>query len=273
MGILTEHFVLSNGVAIPKLGLGTWQTPNDVAPQAVRTALEVGYTHIDTARAYRNESGVGEGLRSSGIPRERIFLTTKVGAEFKSYESAKQSIDTSLRELDAGYIDLLLIHAPRPWPEMDGGANRYFPENIEVWRALEEAQRRGDVKAIGVSNFEIDDLTNLTSHCEITPVANQIEFHIGCTEPELTAYCQANDILVEAYSPIATGELLTNQAIAEVAARYGKSIAQVCIRHALQCGCLPLPKSVHAEFIAEDADVDFEITAADMAVLDAITVD
>ncbi len=274
MGVLTEHFTLADGSLIPKLGFGTWQTPNEVAPQAVREALELGYTHIDTARAYQNEQGVGQGLRDSGVPREQVFITSKVAAEFKSYEQAKASIEKSLSELDAGYIDLLLIHAPKPWPEMsDPAAPRYFEENREVWRAMEEAQRRGDVRSIGVSNFQIDDLTNITDHCQILPQADQIRFHIGYTQSELVAYCQAHGILVEAYSPIGTGRLLHNPAIVKIAERYGRSVAQVCIRYALQKDCLPLPKSTHRDYIAQNADIDFEISADDMAVFDAMSID
>jgi len=270
MSILTEYVELSNGVKIPKLGFGTWQTPNEDAPAAVASALEIGYIHIDTARAYRNEAGVGQGLRASGVPRDQVFITSKVAAEYKSYEEAKASIETSLRELDASYIDLLLIHAPKPWPEMATGTKRYFDENLAVWRAMEEAYQRGDVKAIGVSNFQIDDITNITGHCDVMPVANQIRFHIGHTQAELTAYCQSNGIVVEAYSPLGTGRLLGNQAIAAVADRLQKSVAQVCIRYTLQKGCVSLPKSVHQRYIAENADVDFEIPAQDMAELDGI---
>ena len=271
MTVLQEHFTMSNGVEIPKLGFGTWQTPDDVAPRVVQTAWRVGYTHIDTARAYGNEAGVGQGLRAAGVPRDSIFVTTKVPAEMKTYEQAKQSIATSLEQLQFDHVDLLLIHAPKPWPQMfTPGAPRYFDENVAVWKALEEAFQDGLARAIGVSNFAIDDIENLTSRGTVAPVANQIEFHIGHTQDELVAYCQAQGILVEAYSPIATGRLLDDQGIAAVAGKLGKSVAQVCIRYALQKGTLPLPKSVHDEYIDADAQIDFEIDADDMAVLDAI---
>jgi len=271
MTVLQEHFTMSNGVEIPKLGFGTWQTPDGVAPKAVQTALRVGYTHIDTARAYGNEAGVGQGLRAAGVPRDSIFVTTKVPAEMKTYEQAKQSIATSLAQLQFDHVDLLLIHAPKPWPEMfKPGAPRYFTENAAVWKALEEAFHDGQARAIGVSNFAIDDIENIASQCTVAPVANQIEFHIGHTQDELVAYCQAQGILVEAYSPIATGKLLDDPGIAAVAAKLGKSVAQVCIRYALQKGTLPLPKSVHDTYIAEDAQIDFVIDAGDMAALDAI---
>jgi len=270
MSILTEYFELGNGNKIPKLGFGTWQTPNEVAPVAVEAALKIGYTHIDTAHAYENEAGVGQGLKASGVPRDKVFITTKVRAEFKSYDRAKQSIAESLAALDAGYIDLLLIHAPKPWAEMESGTNRYFDENVAVWQAMEEAYQRGDVRAIGVSNFQVDDIENLTSRCEIAPAANQIEVNIGYPEADLVAYCQQHGILVEAYSPIATGALLGDPGIKAVADKYGKSVAQVCIRWVLQKDCLPLPKSVHEEYIRQNTEVDFEISADDMAVLDGL---
>jgi len=271
MSILSEHFTMANGVQIPKLGFGTWQTPNAVAPAAVKTALRVGYTHIDTARAYRNEAGVGQGVRDFGLPREQVFITTKIPAEIKTYHQAAESIESSLAALHLGPIDLLLIHAPKPWPEMfRPGAKRYFDENVEVWRAMTEAYERGDARAIGVSNFDVDDLENITSHSDVVPLANQIEFRIGHTQDEIVTYCQGRDILIEAYSPIGTGELLNNEEIAAVAAGCGKTVAQVCIRYALQKGCLPLPKSIHDEFIEQNAQVDFELTADEMATLDAI---
>ncbi|MCL1841995.1 MAG: aldo/keto reductase [Propionibacteriaceae bacterium] len=270
MSVLEEHFTLSNGHQIPKLGFGTWQTPQNVAPGAVRAALKAGYTHLDTARAYRNEDGVGQGLRDSGVPREQVFVTTKVPADAKSYEDAKAEIAQSLELLQTGWIDLLLIHCPRPWAKFRDLSNRYFPENLAVWRAMEEAVKAGQVRSIGVSNFEIDDITNITDHAEIAPVVNQIEYHIGCTPDELVAYCQSHGILVEAYSPIATGELLSNPAVAQVAGRCGVSVAQVCIRYALQKGTLPLPKSTHPEFIEQNTQVDFTISDADMTMLDAI---
>ncbi|MCL2490851.1 MAG: aldo/keto reductase [Propionibacteriaceae bacterium] len=271
MGVLQEHFTLDNGVLIPKVGFGTWQTPDDVAPQAVLTALRVGYTHIDTARAYQNEAGVGKGIRAAGATREEVFVTTKVPAQMKTYAEAKESIETSLAQLQMSQVDLLLIHAPRPWQEMfTPGAPRYFDENAAVWKALEEAYQDGRARAIGVSNFQIDDIENITSRCDIAPLADQIRFHIGHTQEELVEFCQASGILVEAYSPIATGKLLDDPSIAVVASRLGKSVAQVCIRYALQKGTLPLPKSVHEQFIIEDAHVDFEISPDDMAALDSI---
>ncbi|MCL2482653.1 MAG: aldo/keto reductase [Propionibacteriaceae bacterium] len=272
MGVLSEHFDLINGTSIPKLGFGTWQTPNEVAPAAVRTALDAGYTHLDTARVYQNEEGVGEGLRTSGVPRDQVFITTKVPADYKTYEQATASITSSLELLDVDCVDLLLIHAPRPWTEMftRSTPKTYFEENVAVWAAMEEAYQRGDVRAIGVSNFDIDDIENITSQCSVAPMVNQIRFHVGFTQPEVVAYCQAHDILIEAYSPLGTGKILGDPVIAAVAARVGRTIAQVCIRYTLEKGTLPLPKSVHEEFILANTQVDFDLTDQDMAELDAV---
>jgi len=273
MSVLSEDFVMSNGVHIPKLGFGTWKTPDDVAPQAVVDALDIGYRHVDTARVYRNEDGVGAGLKQSGVARDQVFVTTKVPSAIKVGADVPGCIDESLRLLGLDYIDLLLIHGPKPWPRQPGDDEKtFFDENAAVWHEMEQAYKQGKLKSIGVSNFEIPDLENLLANCEIAPMVNQIEVRVGFTEAELTAYCQAHNIVVEAYSPIGSGSLLENADIAAVAAKYGVSIAQICIRYTLQKGCVSLPKSIHREFILENTKVDFEISDADMAVLDNITV-
>ena len=268
MSILNESFELSNGVKIPKIALGTWQIPNNTVEEPVLAALKNGYRHIDTALAYGNEKGVGKAVRESGILRQEIFVTTKIPAEIKSYAKATQKISESLDNLDLEYIDLLLIHAPKPWSEMGGGSNNnYFDENIAVWKAMEEAYKSGKVKAIGVSNFNVADIKNLTDKCEITPMANQIRFFIGFTQEDITSYCQNNRILVEGYSPIATGELLKNENISKIAKKYDKTITQIWIRYLLQRDVLPLPKSTHEKFIIQNADVDFIISKEDMEFL------
>ncbi len=172
--------------------------------EAVRQAVAVGYRHIDTAQAYGNEAGVGEGIRTCGIPREQLFVTSKVAAEAKSYEAAAKSIDETLAKMKLSYIDMMIIHSPQPWAEWRESDKRYFAENKEVWRALEDAYKAGKVKAIGVSNFLKDDLENILSDCEIPPMVNQILLHIGNTNTELIEFCQQHNILVEAYSPDCT---------------------------------------------------------------------
>lgn len=265
--VLNENYTLSNGVKIPKIGLGTWLIPDGEAAQAVRDAVAMGYRHIDTAQAYGNERGVGEGVRTCGAPREEIFVTSKVAAEHKTYESAAKSIDESLAKLGMDYIDLMIIHCPQPWAEFRG-ERRYFTENKEVWRALENAYKAGKVKAIGVSNFLVDDLENILDGCEVKPMVNQILTHITNTPLELINFCREHDVLCEAYSPIAHGEALKNRLILSVAEKYSVTPAQLCVRYALQLGMVVLPKTSNPEHMKNNADIEFEISADDMNILE-----
>ena len=270
--ILEEFYKLNNGQRIPKIALGTWQTPNDVAATVVASAIDAGYRHIDTAIAYENEAGVGAGLKtalkSTGIHRESVFITTKIPAEVKNYDDAVRCIQESMDRLDAFHIDMMLIHAPRPWAEMGSiSGNRYFKENIEVWKALEEAYEAGKIRAIGVSNFEIDDLNNLLAGARVIPAVNQIRVHIGHVPTELIDFCEQAGILVEAYSPNATGRLLKGPEVGAMAEKYHVTVPQLASRFVLQLGLLPLPKSVHEERIRENAKLDFEINSNDMASL------
>lgn len=258
-----KEFTLLNGNKIPALAYGTWLIKNEKAKDCVLMALEAGYRHIDTAQAYGNEEGVGEGIRQSGLKREDIYLTTKVQAEHKTYKKAKKSIDESLEKLGLDYIDLILIHCPQPWI-LFRSKRRYFKENIEVWRALEDAYKEGKVKAIGVSNFLIDDLQNIMDNCEIKPMVNQILCHIGNTPMDVIKFCQENDIVVEAYSPIAHGAALKDKAIQEMANKYGVSVAQLCIKYTLQLDTISIPKASSKEHIEDNAKLDFEISEEDM---------
>ncbi len=264
--ILQETLTLANGVKIPKLGLGTWEIPEPQAAQAVQDALSIGYRHIDTAQAYGNERSVGEGVRQSGIAREEIFVTTKLAAERKDYESAKAAIEKSLSRLDIGYIDLMIIHSPKPWAEFHS-EDRYFQGNREAWRALEEAYEAGKIRAIGVSNFQREDMENVLEVAKVKPMINQILTHITNTPLELIEYCHSLGMVVEAYSPVAHGEMLKNEAIAAMARKYGVSIAQLCIRYCWQMNMVVLPKSTNPEHMRENADLDFVISDEDMEVL------
>ncbi|NUP29229.1 MAG: aldo/keto reductase [Nocardia sp.] len=265
MTILTETYALSNGVEIPKLGLGTWFIDDDKAAAAVESALGIGYRNIDTAQAYGNERGVGDGVRGSGIPREELFVSTKLAAEIKDYDRAVAAIDESLATLGLDHVDLMLIHSPQPWHDFRGGD--YAEGNREAWRALENAYRAGKLRSIGVSNFERHDLDNILSACTVTPQVNQLLVHAGNTPTELIAYCEDNNILVEAYSPIAHGEILHNPDIAAMADRYGVSVAQLCIRYTVQLGTVSLPKTANPDHMRSNARLDFEITDDDMDVL------
>src|SRR3954452_8585674 len=197
--IAQETFTLANGVAIPKLGFGTWMIDDREVAGLVQQALALGYRHVDTAQAYANERGVGEGLRASGIRRSELFVTTKLAAECKTYAEAKDRIDGSLTALGMDQIDLMLIHSPQPWSEFREGAH-FHEGNLEAWRALEEAYGAGKLRAIGVSNFERADLDNLLENGAIKPMVNQILAHVGNTPFDLIAYSRSKDMLVEAYS-------------------------------------------------------------------------
>ncbi len=257
---------LYNGVEIPQVGLGTWLIDDSEVAEIVKTALQLGYRHIDTAEAYGNERGVGEGIRLSGVPREEIFIQTKLHAEVKNYEGAKKEIEQSLEKLGVDYIDLMIIHAPQPWSNFRDG-NHYEEGNLEAWKALTEFYKAGKIRAIGVSNFEQVDIENIINNSDVKPMVNQILCHISNTDFELIKYCQDNDIVVEAYSPIAHGALLGNQEVTDMATRYGVSIAQLCIRYTIQLGLVSLPKSTNPKHIESNMDVDFTISDEDMVTL------
>jgi len=261
--ILEETFRLPNGIAIPKLGLGTWFIGDENAGQAVKDAVKIGYRHIDTAQAYGNEKGVGEGVRACGVGREEIFVTTKLAAEIKSYESAVASIDGSLQKLGLDYADLMIIHSPQPWAKF-GGGERFFEGNREAWRALEDAYKAGKLRAIGVSNFQKTDIDNILASCTVAPMVNQILAHVSNTPQELIQYCQDKGLLVEAYSPIGHGALLKNEALAQMAKKYGVSLPRLCIRYTLQLDLLPLPKTANPDHMKDNAEVDFVIAEEDM---------
>lgn len=265
--VLNETYTLSNGVKIPTLGLGTWFIDDDKVADAVKDAVDLGYRLIDTAQAYENERGVGEGVRNCGLKREEIFVTSKVAAEHKTYEEAKAGIDETLKKMGLDYLDMMIIHSPQPWVEVNQSEDRYVEGNREAWRALEEAYNEGKLKAIGVSNFQIEDLESLMETAKIKPMVNQILCHISNTPLELIDYCQKNDIRVEAYSPIAHGEILDQPEIKAIADQYGVSVPQLCIRYTLQLGTVSLPKTGNKEHMKTNAEVDFEISAKDMETL------
>ncbi len=265
--ILDEDYILSNGVRIPKLGLGTWFINDRNAAEAVRQAVALGYRHIDTAEIYKNEAGVGEGVRTCGVPRDKIFVNSKITAKVKTYDEAREMIDGSISKMGLDYLDMMIIHSPQPWSEWRKENSRYFDENLEVWKALEDAYKEGKLKAIGVSNFLQDDLENVLAYCEVKPMVNQILTHISNTPLDLIEFCQKNDILVEAYSPIAHGKVLNNKKIAAIAERYNATVAQLCIRYIIQLGAVALPKTANPLHMKENADVDFIISESDMEAL------
>lgn len=267
--VVNETYTLANGVEIPKLGLGTWMIDNEAVVQVVKDALDSGYRHIDTAEAYLNEEGVGHGLKESGVNREDIFVTTKLEGDIKNYEEAVKAIEKSLELLNVDYIDLMIIHSPQPWANFRDG-NHYFEGNLEAWRALEEAYEAGKLRAIGVSNFEQADLENLINNGKVKPMVNQVLAHITNVPTDVIKYCQSQDIIVEAYSPIAHGAILDHPVVKEMAEKYKASPAQLSIRYVLQLGTVALPKTTSKDHMKSNADIDFTISEVDMNTLNEL---
>ena len=263
-----NSYTLSNNVSIPELGFGTWQTPNgDVAVSAVKKALEVGYRHIDTAQGYKNEDSVGQAIKESGIPREEIFLTTKLWNENHSYDLVLSSFEESLKKLQTDYIDLFLIHWPNPVKFRDN----WQSANAETWGAREELYQAGKIKAIGVSNFLPHHFAELKKTATIFPMVNPIFLAPGESQKEVVSYCQEHNVLLEAYSPLGTGKIFDVPEMQELSDKYGKTIAQIAIRWSLQHDFLPLPKSVTPSRIEENLAVfDFELSDEDMQRIDQL---
>ena len=259
---IKDKVVLSNGVVMPNVGFGTWQMANDKNTEEVLTyALKNGYSHIDTAMAYGNEEQVGKAIKNSNRKREELFITTKLPAKIKDPKKVSECFERSLKLMDLDYVDLYLIHAPWPWEEV--GKN-YEKENQEIWLEMEKIYKSGKAKAIGVSNFSVANIKNILEVATIVPQVNQIAYFIGYTEDEITNYCQANNILVEAYSPLATGKLNKVEELKELAKKYNKTWAQVAIKFCLQNNTVPLPKTNSKERALENIDLDFEISKEDM---------
>ena len=262
-----ENMKLNNGYMIPEIGYGTWQSPDsEVTVNGVKAAITCGYRHIDTAAAYKNEESVGEGIKESGIDRKDLFVTSKVWNTQRGYEKSIAAFEKTLSDLDLDYLDLYLIH----WPASKKDYENWEEINLETWRAMTDLYKAGKIKAIGVSNFKPHHLEALMK-TEVKPMVNQIEFHPGFMQEETVKYCRDNGILVEAWSPLGTGRMLTNPDLQEIASHYGKSVAQICIRWCIQHDVLPLPKSVTPSRIEENSNVfDFEISAEDMQRIDAL---
>lgn len=265
---LTDRYKLNNGVKIPIIGFGTWQTPDgQVAEESVLAALNSGYRHIDTAAAYGNEESVGAAIKKSGIDRHELFVTTKLWNSDHGYQNTKKAIDTSLEKLGLDYLDLYLIHWPNPATMRDNWAEL----NAESWQAMEEAVQAGKIRAIGVSNFRKHHLDELLKTAEIKPAVNQNYLNPSDMQEDLVKYNDSLGIVNEAYSPLGTGGLLSNEVVNEIAEKYGKSPAQILIRWSLDHNFLPLPKSVHPDYIKANADVfDFDIEPEDMKKLDGL---
>lgn len=258
--------VLANGYKMPEIGFGTYLTPDgDVCAESVKIAIECGYRQIDTAEFYQNENGVKEGIRRSGIDRKELFLTTKVWNSHQGYDNTLKAFAGSLKKLGTDYVDLYLVHWPAPFP-----FRKEFPTKLlDTWRAFEKLYKEGVIKAIGVCNSLLHHLQPLLSECEVKPMVNQIEFHVGYIQQEAVDLSMKNKLIVQAWAPIARGNEFKKKLISDIAKKYGKTEAQVLIRYCIDKGTVPLPKSVHKERIAENINIfDFKLTVDEINKLD-----
>ncbi len=262
-----EYKTFSNGVKIPVVGFGTWQVSPDEAYESVRSALEVGYRHIDTAAAYENEAEVGQAITDSGIRREEIFVTTKLWNAVRGYKETLQAAKESMEKLQVEYLDLYLIHWPNP------AAHRHWwkEANAESWKAMEELYENGLIKAIGISNFEERHIEALLASAQVIPHTNQIRLFAGEQQRTLVAYCRNIGMITEAYSPLGVGGILSNEVIGRIAKETKRTPAQVALRYNLQKDHVVLPKSVHRDRMTENLNLfDFELSREQMISLDAL---
>lgn len=261
---MIDKITLNDGNKIPKLGFGTYKAADREGIDSVKFALQNGYRLLDTAAIYGNEAAVGKGIIESQIPRNEIFLTTKLHRENLGYESAKEAFAESLDKLKLDYVDLYLIH----WPANSKNYDNWQKANAETWRAMEELQSEGKIKSIGVSNFWKEHLDALLQTAKVVPAVNQIEFHPGYWQPEVTERCNDLSILVEAWSPLARGKILQNDVLKRIAEKHNKTISQITLRWILQMGALPIPKSTTKDRILENLEVfDFELDSKDVAAI------
>lgn len=265
---LQTRLPLSNGTSIPCLGFGTWKTPEEDAQRSVTEALRAGYRHIDTAAAYGNERGVGKAIAQSGLRREDIFLTSKLWNPYQGYQSTLDAFARTMDDLQTEYLDLYLIH----WPHDRKYFDNWEEKNLETWHAFEELYQAGSIKAIGVSNFRPRHLKNIMEHAEIMPMVDQVEIHPGMPQEEIIAFCREHNMLVEGWSPLSTGRIFSVPEMQQLAEKYGKSIAQICLRWSVQRGVVPLPKSVTPARILENSQVfDFALEEPDIQYINQLT--
>lgn len=264
---INEFYILSNQVKIPKIGLGTWQISNEDVYQVTLDAFKVGYRHIDSAQGYQNEKGVGQALLDSGLDRHEVFITTKLPSHIKGYQVTLDSFEQSMKDLQLEVLDLYLIHAPWPWSEIGKECTQ---GNIESFKAMIDLYNQGRIRSIGVSNFSVYDLQAIIDATGFVPHVNQIRFYVSDTQNEIVKFCQEHNILVQAYSPLATGRILDHSLLKNLANDKGVSIAQLCIRYCLDKGTLPLPKTTQLSRMIENAQVHFSLTEEEISFLDEL---
>ncbi len=270
VGMLTTCMTMNNGHTIPVLGFGTWQSPDgDVATASVLTALEAGYRHIDTAAVYGNERSVGKGIAQSGVPREELFITTKLWNNMRGRENVLTAFEASMEKLQLDYLDLYLVH----WPANTvTNPDDWKQLNASTWQGMEELLTTGRVRSIGLSNFMPEHLHAIMETAVVKPVINQVEYHPGHTQPAVLAANKECGLITQAWSPMGRAQLFTHPVIVEIAQRYQRSAAQVCLRYCLQNNTIPLPKSDTPSRIIENTQLwDFELSLEDMAAIDAMS--
>lgn len=261
MKTIYDTYELNNGMHNPCLGFGTFKSADGKNAEVLKMAIDAGYRYFDTASFYETETYLAEAIKDSGLKREDFFITSKAWKTEMGYENAKCAFNRSLENLQTDYLDMYLIH----WPLPEDGYKDWKQLDVETWKAMEELYCSGKVKAIGVSNFLPHHIDNLLQHCKMRPAVDQIEFHPGYTQEMTVAYCKSQNILVQAWSPIGRSSLLNNEMLQEIAAHYHVSVAQLCIRYAIQRGIVPLPKSSSVERMRQNQDVfGFEINREDM---------
>jgi len=265
--VIKDTLTLRNGVVIPLLGFGTWQIKDgEEAYTSTLAALAAGYRHIDTAAAYRNESSIGRAIKDSGIPRNQLFITTKLESHLKNYEQTFVEFEQSRQRLGLDYIDLYLIHAPWPWSEWQTNPD-YSQGNIAAWKAMEKLYQEKKVRSIGVSNFEISHLEKLFQGIDLLPHVNQIALWIGRPQKAVRAYCSEKEIAIEAYSPLATGRIFKLELLQTLAKKYKRTPAQIAIRFTVELGAITLPKSTNPSRIIENGELNFKLERDDLLAL------
>lgn len=267
MNSISDTCLLSNGLEIPCLGFGTFNPAGGDNNTIIQTAIEAGYRYFDTASIYETERALGQAVRQSGIDRTEFFLASKVWIDEMGYAGTKQALERTLNRLQTEYLDMYLIH----WPRRQENDTDWKERDLETWRAMEEAYAEGKIKALGLSNFLPDHMKNIIENCQVMPVANQLELHPGYMQESAVAYCESNHVLLQAWSPLGRSRLLQSPVMLDMAAKYGRSPAQISLRFLMQHGMVPLVKASTMERMKENMDIfDFEISPEDLSVIECM---